>query len=76
MKAIIHVKLVKPSWSGRRILTKTIIGRKDNITEKVNDYITKRISAKMLIQVECFRIEVYNKSGKRTNKWEYKPTYR
>ena len=43
MKAIIHVKLVKPSWSSRRILTKTIIGRKDNITEKVNDYITKRM---------------------------------
>lgn len=76
MKAIIKEALVKPSWSRKTVLTKNIIGRKENIIDKVNDYITERISNKNLIQVKCFYVEVYTKCGKKTDRWEYKPTYR
>ena len=76
MKAIIREVLVKPSWSRKTVLTKTIIGRKDNITDKVNDYISERISKENLIKVKCFHVEVYNKYNKVTDRWEYKPTYR
>lgn len=76
MKAIIKEVLVKPSWSRKTVLTKTIIGRKDNITDKVNDYISERISKENLIKVKCFHVEVYNKYNKVIDRWEYKPTYR
>lgn len=76
MKAIINEELVKKSWSGRTILNKTIIGTKDNITSKVNDYISERISKENLIKVKNFTVHIYTQNGKKIDKWEYKPTYR
>lgn len=76
MKAIINEELVKKSWSGRTILNKTIIGTKENIISKVNDYISERISNKNLIKVKNFTVHIYTQKGKKIDKWEYKPTYR
>lgn len=76
MKAIIKESLIKPSWSGKTILVKIIIGCKDNIVNKVNDYIIKRINKTNSIQVKQFYIEIYNYKNKKVNNWQYKPTYR
>lgn len=76
MKAIIKEELVRKSWSGRTILSKTIIGTKDNIVEKANKYISERISETNKIPVKCFHVEIFTVKGKKINNWEYKPTYR
>ena len=76
MKAIINEVLVKKSWSGRTVLNKTIIGTKENIVEKVNSYISERISKENLIKVKCFSVKIYNYKNKKIDEWEYKPTYR
>lgn len=76
MKAIINEKLIRKNWSGKTILNKTIIGTKENIVSKVNDYISLRISNDNLIPVKEFVINIYNHYGKYINNWNYKPTYR
>ncbi len=76
MKAIITQHLTRKSWSNKMILNKTIIGTKNNIVNKVNDYITERISNKNFIPVKCFEVNIYNHYNKKVNNWNYKPTYR
>ena len=76
MKAIIKEELVRKSRLGRSILTFKIIGTKDNIVEKAQDYITKRISETNKIPVKCFHIEIQNQRGRKIDKWIYTPTYR
>lgn len=76
MKAIITQYLTKKSWSNKTILYKTIIGTKNNIINKVNDYITERISNKNFISVKCFEVNIYNHNNIKVNNWNYKPTYR
>ena len=76
MKAIIKQELVRKSWSGKSILTIKIIGTKDNIEKKVNDYISKRLSETNKIPVKCFNIEIQTQAGKKVNNWSYSPTYR
>ena len=46
------------SESGKTILNKTIIGTKENIVSKVNDYISLRISNDNLIPVKEFVINI------------------
>ena len=76
MKAIIKETLVKKTWSGKTVLTTEIIGTKENIIQKANEYISKRISETNKVPVERFYIEIQTKTGKRVNYWEYSPTYR
>ena len=76
MKAIIKEELVRKSWSGRSILIKTVIGTKDNIVEKVQNYVSERIYRENSIPVKCFNIEIQTSRGKRVDSWTYKPTYR
>ena len=76
MKAIITQYLTKKSWSNKMILYKTIIGTKNNIINKVNDYITERISNKNFIPVKYFDVNIYNHNNIKVNNWNYKPTYR
>ena len=40
MKAIIKQTLVKKTWSGKTVLITKIIGTKENIVQKVNEYIS------------------------------------
>jgi len=76
MKAIIKEELVKKTWSGKTVLTSKIIGTKENIIQKANEYMSQRISKTNLIPVERFYIEIQTQTGKRVNYWEYSPTYR
>ena len=76
MKAIINQELVRKSWSGRSILTTKIIGTKENIEQKANDYIAKRLSETNKIPVKCFNVEIQTQHGKRVHNWSYSPTYR
>lgn len=76
MKSIIKQELTRKSWSGRSILITKIIGTKENIEQKVNDYITKRLSETNKIPVKCFTVEIQTQTGKKVNSWKYTPTYR
>jgi len=76
MKAIIKQELVRKSWSGRKVLTVKIIGTKENIEQKVNDYISRRLSETNKIPVKCFNVEIQTQIGKKVNNWSYTPTYR
>ena len=82
MKAIICECLARRSWSGRLLIPHTIIGTKENIIEKVNSYIEKKLnflSDKDLTQyipVKTFNVNIYNAKGKKINGWQYSPTYR
>lgn len=67
--------LEKPSHSGKRYLIKKIVGTKDNIENKVLDYMDARMNDKSMIRVIKFSVSI--KSGKYTAyDWTYKPTYR
>lgn len=76
MKAIIKQTLVKKTWSGKTVLITKIIGTKENIVQKVNEYISQRISETNKIRVKQFCIEIQTQTGKRVNYWQYSPTYR
>ena len=76
MKAIIKQTLVKKTWSGKTVLTVKIIGTKENIVQKVNEYISQRISETNKIRVKQFCIEIRTQIGKKVNYWQYSPTYR
>ena len=76
MKAIIKQELVKKTLSGKTILTAKIIGTKENIVQKVNEYISRRISETNKIPVKRFYVEIQTQTEKRDNYWEYSPTYR
>ena len=76
MKAIIKQELVRKSWSGKTVLTNKIIGTKENIVQKVNKYISRRISETNKIPVKRFYVEIQTQTEKRDNYWEYSPTYR
>ena len=54
MKAIIKQTLVKKTWSGKTVLITKIIGTKENIVQKVNEYISRRISETNKILVKQF----------------------
>jgi len=78
MKAIITQELARKSWSGRTLIPIKIIGTKENIIEKVNDYITEELKKQppKWIPTKCFHVEIFNHHGKKVNGWEYSPTYR
>lgn len=69
--------LSRPSWSGRTIIEKKIVARKESIINEVNDFITKRIHRHNFIPVTKFNVKIVNQhNDKVVNEWEYKPTYR
>ena len=76
MKAIIKQELVKKSWSGRTVIPIKIIGTKENIVQKANEYISRRLSETNKIPVKCFKVEIQTQFGKRINNWSYTPTYK
>ena len=76
MKAIISEELTRKSWSGKSVLTKLIIGNKENIVDKVNKYISERIARPNTIPVKNFKVEILTQNGKKVNTWNYSPTYR
>ena len=75
MIAEIKEYLERPSRSGKLYMIKKIVGTKDNIENKVQDYIYLRMNDKRLIRVIKFSVSI--KNGKYTAyDWTYKPTYR
>lgn len=76
MKAIISEELTRKSWSGKSVLTKLIVGTKENIIEKANKYISERIVQPNTIPVKNFKVEILTHYGKKVNTWNYSPTYR
>ena len=76
MKAIISEELTRKSWSGKSVLTKLIVGTKENIVEKANKYISERIARPNAIPVKNFKVEILTHHGKKVNTWNYSPTYR
>lgn len=76
MKAIISEELTRKSWSGKSVLTKMVIGTKENIVNKVNDYISERVARTSTIPVKRFNVQILSHHGKKVNNWSYSPTYR
>lgn len=76
MKAVITMKLVRPTRFKRTIIKKTITARKDNIVGLVNDYIHERANRMNFIHVAEFDVRILNIHGKEIEQWKYKPTYR
>ena len=76
MKAIINEILTRKTWSNKTSLQKVIIGTKENIECKVNNYIYNRIRNNSLIPVSKFDITIQNHSNKVVGGWNYSPTYR
>jgi hypothetical protein len=77
MRAIVKTYLSRPSWSGRTIIEKKIVAKKENIINEVNDFIVKRIHQHNFISVTKFNVKIVNQhNDKVVNEWEYKPTYR
>lgn len=75
MKAIIKQELIRKTWSGKTVVTVKIIGTKENIVQKANEYVSQRISETNKIPVKRFYIEIQTQMGKIVNKWTYIPTY-
>ena len=67
MKAIISEELIRKSRSGKSVLTKMIIGTKENIVEKTNTYIYERLARTNLIPVKNFKVELFTQRGKKVN---------
>ena len=76
MKAIISEELTRKSWSGKSVLTKMVIGTKESIVNKVNDYISERVARTSAIPVKKFNVQILTHYGKKVNNWSYSPTYR
>ena len=76
MKAIISQELVRKTRLERTVLTTKIIGTKENIVQKANEYISRRLSETYKIPIKCFTVEIQTQRGKRVNNWSYTPTYR
>ena len=76
MKAIISEELTRKSWSGKSVLKKLIIGTKENIVKKTNNYISERLACTNVIPVKNFKVEILTHYGKKVNTWNYSPTYR
>lgn len=76
MKAIISEELTRKSWSGKSVLIKRIIGTKEDIVNKVNNYISERLARSNAIPVKNFKVEILTQYGKKVNNWNYSPTYR
>jgi len=75
MKAIIKQELIRKTWSGKTVVTIKIIGTKENIVQKANEYVSQRISETNKIPVKRFYIEIQTQMGKTVDKWTYIPTY-
>lgn len=76
MKAVITMKLVRPTRFNRTIIKKTITANKDYIIGLVNGFVFARTNDERFIPVEEFSVEIFNTRNKCINKWSYKPTYR
>jgi hypothetical protein len=77
MRAIIKQYLVRPSWSGRKVIEKKVVAREFEIEDKVNEYIRWRLDRHNYIPVEKFDVTILKqRSDKVVGKWSYRPTYR
>lgn len=76
MRAFIDIHLSRPSLSGRTVINKTIVADRDNIVDKVNEFIDWRISKHDFIPVDTFKVRIKNnRNDKVVNEWEYNPKY-
>lgn len=76
MKAVITMKLVRPTRFNRTIIKKTITAKKDCLTGLVNEFICERVNKENFIPVTEFTVEMFNTRNRCVDKWDYKPTYR
>lgn len=76
MKAVITMKLIRPTRLNRTIIKKTITARKDYIVGLVNGFIHERANRMNFIHVEEFDVIILNAHGKAIEQWKYNPTYR
>ena len=76
MRAFIDIHLSRPSLTGRTVINKTLVADRDNIVDKVNEFIDWRISKHDFIPVDKFKVRIKNnRNDKVVNEWEYKPKY-
>ena len=76
MKAVIKMKLVRPTRLKRSVIKRTITAKKDYIVGLVNAFIYERVNRENFIPVEEFSVEVFNTRGRVIERWNYKPTNR
>ena len=76
MKAVITMKLVRPTRFKRSVIKKIITAKKDYIVGLVNAFIYERANRENFISVKEFSVEVFNTRGRMIERWNYKPTYR
>lgn len=76
MKAVITMKLIRPTRFKRTIIKKTITSKKDYLTGLINGFIYERVNREHYIPVTEFMVEIFNTRNRCVNKWSYKPTYR
>lgn len=75
MKAEIKIYLVKPTRTGKTKLTKKIEGKKNEIVNRINEWIYKRVNKENYIKVTLFEVKIYNYKKQTIKKWNYIPTY-
>lgn len=75
MKAEIKTHLVKPTRTGKTILTKKIEAKKNEIENEINKWIYERTQKENYIRVTKFEVNIYNYKRRIIKKWCYIPTY-
>ena len=75
MKAVITMKLVRPTRFNRTIIKQTITAKKDCLTDVVNDFICERVNKDNFIPVSEFTVEIFNYRNRCIDQWNYKPSY-
>ena len=76
MKATIKEHLLRPTRKGRTIIVETITDRKDNIINKVQEYILERVQRAGFIPVKIFKVSIKDYKNRVIDTWNYSPTYR
>lgn len=76
MKAIVIMELVEPTRLGRQIISEKIIGTRNNIAGKVNEFIYARLHNDFSIPVKTFKVKMYSQNGNLVKSTKYSPTYR
>lgn len=76
MKATIEVHLARPTRKGRTVIAHQLIARKDEIINKVQEYILERAQRTGFIPVKIFKVSIKDYKNRVINTWNYSPTYR
>lgn len=75
MKAVITMRLERPTRNGTLFLFETIVAKKAEIIDKCNEFIYERQHREGFIRVIEFVTVIYNTKKQKIYKWKYKPSY-